>query len=410
MKNKIGMKIASYGIVLVLALSIFAGLSTIASASEQQPTVNYTTRGEIYIWDGDYTDGVSSGTGVESDPYIIEGWEIDGSVTGYGIVLDYTNAYVVIRDCYIYGARDSSSGYSAGVLLYASNNITVENCTIDDNDIGISIDLGTHIIVNECDLDGNGIIDTGGGGGFEFTGIDIIHCTDVTVSKTRITNENTVSIRMWYSQNCILEENYIANGTEHGIDFRRSSYNIIRNNYITDCLNGLYASSDSGGTYTVEYNTIYNNTIISNTEKGIFLYNTVNNTFYFNNLINNGATVIEYNTLLFNGAYYSNIWYFDYSSKLVGNYYSDYTGADTTGDGIGEEPYVIVNQEPEDVNIDLYPLAEAYNGTLPTPPVPPPTWSESITNLLIGLLPFIIMFMVIKNIHGWMDKGFKTKK
>jgi len=406
MSKKIGMKIATYGIVLVLAVSIFAGLSTIVSASEQQPVVNYTTRAEIYIWDNDYTvgNGVSSGNGTEGNPYIIENWEIDGSTTGYAIDIEESDEYCIIRDCYIYGARDESE--SSGVLLWDCENIIIENCTIDDNDVGILVMVSENILIDDNNLDANGVESSGGGGEIEFTGIDILTSENITVSNNLITNENTTSIRIYNSVYCMIEQNTILNGTGDGIDIARTSYSIIRNNYVAGCLRGLYGVGQQYDKHC-EYNTVYNNSFINNVEVGIFMYNTENNTFYFNNIIGNQGTVTEYNSGIYNGEYYSNVWWANYNSKNVGNYYDDYTGADVTGDGIGEEAYAITDTQPVVVTYDYYPLTEPYNGTLPTEPA---TWSEDITNLLLALMPFIIMLMIIKNIHGWMDKGFKTKK
>lgn len=387
---------------LFMVMTIFVPSNVYAE--DIQNTVNYTVRGEIYIWDGDYTDGVSSGTGIESDPYIIEGWEIDGSISGYGIIFDETNAYCIVRDCYIYSARDSGAGDSAGILLWISNNITIQNCTVEDCDIGISIDVSTNVNINRCYLDENGIEETGGGGGFEFTGVEIISSNNIVVSYNEILNDYSESIRIWNSYNCIIEYNTIFNSTEHGIDFSRAWDNIIRNNHISYCLNGLMAIGDSSGLMPVEYNMVYNNTLANNTERGIYLYNTENNTFYFNNFVGNGENVMEFNSILFNGAVYTNIWY---SVSDKGNYWDDYTGFDTTGDGIGEEPYVITNETYNGVNLDLYPLVEPYNGTLPTVA---PTWSEAIVILLIGILPFLILFVIFKKIMEWMNGAISNKK
>jgi parallel beta-helix repeat protein len=57
-----------------------------------------------------------------------------------------------------------------------------------------------------------------------------------------------------------------------------------------------------------------------------------NNTFFHNNLINN-----DIQAFVFTG--YANTWDDGYPSG--GNYWSDYTGVDTNGDGIGDTPYVI---------------------------------------------------------------------
>ncbi|MCK4545426.1 right-handed parallel beta-helix repeat-containing protein [candidate division WOR-3 bacterium] len=374
-----------------------------ASASDVPTTVDYTLRGEIYIWNDDFTvgNGVSSGTGTSGDPYIIENWEIDGSVTGYGIIIEETDAYYTIRNCYVYEARDES--HSAGILLSISNNATIENCTIEECDIGISIDASTNVIIDECELESNGVVETGGGDAV-FTGIEIISSDNIIISSNEIINDYSESIRIWNSYDCIIESNIIFNGTEHGIDFSRSWDNIIRNNHISYCLNGLKAIGDSSGLMPVEFNTIYNNTIVNNVERGIYLYNTENNTFYFNSLIGNSENVMEYNSVLFNGAYYSNIWYDDLSSFKVGNYYDDYTGSDINGDGIGEESYPITDETSDQVNFDYYPLVEAYNGSLPQPE---PTDIDLLGSILISIIPVIIILMIIKWVVNEIQKAIK---
>lgn len=373
------------------------------SASDIPATIDFTSRGEIYIWNDDFilANGVSSGTGTSGDPYIIENWEIDGSVTGYGIIIEETDAYYTIRNCYVYEARDESA--SAGIILLLSNNATIENCTIEDCDIGISVDVCTNVVIDGCELDQNGIEETGGGDVF-FTGIEIISSDNIIVSSNEIINDYSESIRIWNSYDCVIESNIIFNGTEHGIDFSRSWNNIIRNNHISYCLNGLKAVGDSAGFMPVEYNTIYNNTIENNVERGIYLYNTENNTFYYNSLIGNSENVMEYNSVLFNGAYYSNIWYDDESSFKVGNYYDDYTGSDINGDGIGEERYPIVNETYGEVNYDYYPLVEAYNGTLPQPE---PTDIDLLGSIIISIIPIIIVLMIIKWVVNEIQKAIK---
>lgn len=367
------------------------------SASDIPATIDFTSRGEIYIWNDDFilANGVSSGTGTSGDPYIIENWEIDGSVTGYGIIIEETDAYYTIRNCYVYEARDESA--SAGIILFLSNNATIENCTIEDCDIGISVDICTNVVIDGCELEYNGIESSGG----FTTGIEIISCDNIIISSNEVTNDYSESIRLYNSYDCILEYNVIFNGTEHGIDFSRSWDNIIRNNHISYCLNGLYAVGDTVGFSPVEYNLVYNNTITNNVEKGIYVYNTENNTFYFNNLLDNPLNVLEYNDLSFNGGYYSNIWY---SSTNKGNYWDDYLGFDANGDGIGEESYPIYNETAQEVNYDLYPLVEAYNGTLPQPE---PTDIDLLGSIIISIIPVILILMIIKWIVNEIQKAIK---
>jgi len=84
----------------------------------------------IYIYgNGGFTvaNGVFSGSGVADDPYIIEGWRIDQPQADYGIYVDHTTAYFVIRDCVIEGARQ------AGIYFN-----TVQNGRVEDTQIALS--------------------------------------------------------------------------------------------------------------------------------------------------------------------------------------------------------------------------------------------------------------------------------
>lgn len=383
----------AYGIMVILVISVFTGFTTLTMGVDVQPTNQYIVRNAIDIFDNNYVDGVSSGNGTESNPYVIEGWEINGTTEGYSIVIEDGDAYATIKDCYIYGARDQP--YSAGIILISSNNITIENCTIEDCDIGISIDNSTNVDIRECNLDENGK-EEAGGGGLIFTSVEIITSDNIAVSHNMITNDYSTSIRLYNSYNCVLEYNTIFNGTKYGIDFTRSWSNIIRNNNVSYCLKGLYAVGDNNGVMPVEYNTIYNNSIANNIETGIFLMNTENNTFYFNNLIDNDLNVLEYNEVIFNGGVYTNIWY---SDRNIGNYYSDYTGTDTNGDGIGEEPYVIKNVTSVEINLDPYPLVKPYNGTLPILVLTASqTISEIVIPTIVSIIALVILILFLKKV------------
>jgi len=89
------------------------------------------TREPIYIYgNGDFTveNGVMSGSGTAADPYIIEGWRIDAPKADYGVTIDHTTAYFVIRDCVIERAR------IAGIAFNSVTNGTVEALQISRSD------------------------------------------------------------------------------------------------------------------------------------------------------------------------------------------------------------------------------------------------------------------------------------
>ena len=97
-----------------------------------------------------------------------------------------------------------------------------------------------------------------------------------------------------------------------------------------------------------EDNSINNNTIKNSTNTGILLDDFCNgNVIAHNNFINN----------IPENAYdegYDNIWYSTEMSE--GNFWDDYGGGDTNGDGIGDVPYEI----PGGISSDLFPLLNEY--------------------------------------------------
>jgi len=188
--------------------------------------------------------------------------------------------------------------------------------------------------------------------------------------------------------NKIIESGIVVGGTLDGND----SLNTIYGNTITDCNNGIRL--DGGG------NTVFNNTIrscyhavtilgmsssnnvyantvtnnigglelfgqgndnvfhgnyVANNQYGVLLSYTYmmspgeNNTVYHNNFVDNveqistsptypGTTAPTYPTG-------------KYDNGQEGNYWSDYNGTDNDGDGIGDTPYIL-----NENNIDNYPL------------------------------------------------------
>jgi len=148
-----------------------------------------------------------------------------------------------------------------------------------------------------------------------------------------------------------------CNSNLDGIYLNFSNYNTFTSNICNSNNEGicLYPSSNStltGNTcnsnsfagislyFSSNNNTLTDNTCNSN-NTGIYLESSNNNTIYLNNLSNTFNVSMQGSTNTWNSP--TKI-YYDYTSgsfhkNNLGNYYNDYTGSDTDGDGIGTPAY-----------------------------------------------------------------------
>jgi len=128
-----------------------------------------------------------------------------------------------------------------------------------------------------------------------------------------------------------------------GITLYNSGNSTLSDNTLRNNDNGVRLESSNN-------NTIYNNTANSNNDYGVYLKNSTSNTMY-NNYFNNTVNAWDNGTNVWNTTKQAgpNIIGGPY---LGGNYWSDYTGNDTNGDGLGEAPYNITG----DSNKDYLPL------------------------------------------------------
>ena len=127
-----------------------------------------------------------------------------------------------------------------------------------------------------------------------------------------------------------------ANGNWIGFVLEEGGGNVLRGNTAKDNARSGFEVAFSSN------NTLTGNTA-SNNNYGMSVGNarSRNNSIYHNNFVNNIKQVDILNSV--------NAWDDGYPSG--GNYWSDYKGVDADGDGIGDTPYVI-----DENNIDRFPL------------------------------------------------------
>jgi len=98
--------------------------------------------------------GIARGAGTESDPYVIEGWEITAGQEP-GITVRDTDAHLVIRNSSV----SSSSMSSIGIMIVNASNVRVESVFVSGCGIGVLVDGGAghaaSINMTSCTLQSN---------------------------------------------------------------------------------------------------------------------------------------------------------------------------------------------------------------------------------------------------------------
>lgn len=215
---------------------------------------------------------------------------------------------------YLQGVDDIvlDSQLNIGTLyLINCENVTVQDLFLSNNSFGLLLWETRNSTIENLRAKNN------------YCGIHLKSSTNITISGNYITN-NVKGIWLNSSNVCSISGNNVEANHDRGIVLELSSNNSILGNDIT--------SNRCDGIVIAEGvdNCVFENSVIDN-NNGVLLFSTSSNKFYHNNFVGKSPQI------LFIGPVYTNYW----DNSVEGNYWSDYTDADSNHDGIGDSYYII---------------------------------------------------------------------
>src|SRR2546422_10012494 len=144
-----------------------------------------------------YANGVRSGSGTASDPYVISSWDIDlcqpgAGCGGSGVFVENTDANFVIRNVRVRssGSINSFSYYDADVYLSDVANGRVENSTLSDGRSGITVEGSKYVTLSGNNLSVQHIYISSGGGGETQVACT---CMSINTYNSKVVSGNTIS-------------------------------------------------------------------------------------------------------------------------------------------------------------------------------------------------------------------------
>jgi len=312
------MKRKALALTLVVALlfSYLYGVLVQPVESQSAETVVIKPNGSVEGTDKIHRDG---------DVYTLTGNIAGGIRVQKGYIIVDGAGYTLQGDGQIYGPTDSRG---MGLEIVECKNVTIRNLKIKEFTRGIRFTDSSDCLITQNILANNTI-------GVEMGYVDESYSNNNTVSGNHI-KENNAGIRLIYGSSNTISENIITANDEGVSIWGTSGNNIVRNN-------------------------------ITSNNKGVYFETSGINMIHHNNFVNNTNDWWDYGLTPwpFQLPFSVNIW----DDGNEGNYWDIYNGTDDNGDGIGDTPHELYEN-----NTDRYPLVnpaafpEFPYGDGPTPP------------------------------------------
>ena len=352
-------------VLLAVLLTLLIGIPTILPTPVKAATVWEVNPGEsiqvavngasdydiIRITPGTYDQRivVNKPLTVEGDgngPVIIQGSALGN---GYAVRVENTENVTI--------SNLTTQYCRIGISLYQSTNITViDNTSQNNTQHGIALerwsnentitgntltnndDSGIFLeLSNNNNISGNRIFENGDKPVPQAHGVYLKHSSNNNISGNEIFKNSDYGIELWggATDDNTISENEIYENYQSGILVSTNPwYTVITGNYIHDNkYSGIILTDNVRG------NEVYYNDVESNGNWGIYARGAPDSRVYNNNFIDNHKVINPNEKQAYSRD--SGNMVFNLDSPVGGNYWSDWTGPDTDGDGFVDDPYII---------------------------------------------------------------------
>jgi len=258
---------------------------------------------------------------------LVDGKEIHYIINGKNLVINYTfypniGYLALVNSTGITVKGLNFAGNGQALLLAFTSHSTLKNLNASNNNHGVQLCSSSYITIRNCTITNNSA-----------DGITVDHSSLNNIVTCNVITRNDLGIRAVHSsKNNIISRNTLVNNDIGARIYSYSSDNIVTKNVIVSNHIGI-------SLHRVSPSKVIGNTIANN-DQGLSL-GTSENLIYHNNFVNNTVHVET--------SKFQSTWDMGYPNG--GNYWSDYKGEDSNGDGIGDILYII-----DANNTDNYPF------------------------------------------------------
>jgi parallel beta-helix repeat protein len=343
-----------------------SGNNVLKNNSIQSSSRNFMVDGDLL---SDYINDIDSSNLANDMPIIY--W-----VGRQNAVVPTNSSYVALINCKQITVQNQQISNTQGILVAWTTNSSIKNNYLHRNFYGVQVLHSSDIIVRGNQIGNSEMLEEGG------DGINLVNSQFVTIDDNQISGNGKGGITCINSSKNQIVANTISKNWHNGINLLSgSNFNLIARNHLfnhqTDSRGAIYIEDSRNNNFV--FNNLTDNGCWAIQLKG----SQGNNTFYGNNFLHNSYRNTRNNPgalqISTPGTTNGNYW----DNGTYGNYWSDY-------DGSGK---YIINEN----NIDHYPLktqVEINSLSIPTTNTGPDPISIDPTPIVLGLVAILAIVTI----------------